>query len=65
MFRRMPSAKLEIRHQRTCDVVFDSKFPQEYVYHLIETLLPEAGVKLELWATKGSSRQGWVHIIEK
>lgn len=64
MFRKMPSSKLELRHQRTCDVVFDAKFPKDYVYHLIETLLPEAGVMLELWADAETSRENWIHVVE-
>lgn len=53
IFRRLSSMttnnKLELRHQRTGDVVFDwidklnpYKRPQHYVYNLIETLLPKA-----------------------
>ncbi len=65
MFRRIASSdlgsKLELRHQRTGDVVFDwkgillcfnvstdptnpYKKPQDYVYMLIETLLPRAKI---------------------
>ena len=70
MFRRMSKvdgenahAKLELRHQRTGDVVFDWKGkyvklnnldpinrfakPQYYTYKLIETLLPKAMVDLK------------------
>lgn len=63
ILRRMPAKKLELRHQRTCDVVFDYAKPREYVYHLIETLLPEAHHKLELWATS-ETRAGWLHVID-
>jgi hypothetical protein len=45
--------KLELRHQRTADVVFDwisdtnqFKTPDYYIYKLIETLLPRAMNKL-------------------
>ena len=62
MFRRVPAQKLELRHQRSCDVVFDYSHPQQYVYHMIETLLPAAGQKLELWAT-GTSREEWLHVV--
>lgn len=62
MFRKVSSGKLELRHQRTCDVVFDFEKPKGYVYHMIETLLPEAGTKLELWA-EDQSRAGWIHIV--
>ena len=44
---------LELRHQRTGDIVFDYvdesnpfKKPNYYVYKLIETLLPKAHAKL-------------------
>lgn len=68
MFRRLntdQNSKLELRHQRTGDVVFDwidqyNPFakPQYYTYKLIETLLPKAMVEknaaplkmVELWA---------------
>ena len=62
MFRKVSSGKLELRHQRTCDVVFDFEKPRGYVYHMIETLLPEAGTKLELWA-EDQSRAGWMHVV--
>lgn len=64
MFRKISNGKLELRHQRTCDVVFDFTKPKNYVYHMIETLLPEAGVKLELWADE-ESRDGWIHVLHK
>lgn len=45
--------RLELRHQRTGDVVFDwtddndnTKTPQYYIYKMIETLLPKAMNKL-------------------
>ncbi|OMJ74644.1 hypothetical protein SteCoe_26388 [Stentor coeruleus] len=62
MFRKASSDKLELRHQRTCDVVFDFDKPKTYVYHMIETLLPEAGTKLELWADN-DTRAGWIHVV--
>lgn len=86
MFRRMSKgdgenghAKLELRHQRTGDVVFDWKDPvnrfskpQYYTYKLIETLLPKAMVDLkkspnlkmiELWAQDDKPRKGWIKFI--
>jgi N6-adenosine-specific RNA methylase IME4 len=62
MFRKASNSKLELRHQRSCDVVFDFERPKNYVYHMIETLLPEAGTKLELWADN-DTRAGWIHIL--
>ena len=59
MFRRLSrpddaGGKLELRHQRTGDVVFDwydpvdpYAKPQYYTYKLIETLLPKAMVDLK------------------
>ena len=54
MFRRQSkddSNKLELRHQRTGDVVFDwrdpanpHKKPDFYIYRLIEILLPNAQI---------------------
>lgn len=68
MFRRLQkksNAPLELRHQRTCDVCFDFQDeqvknykPNEYIYKLIETLLPKSAIDendkqfkmIELWA---------------
>mmetsp|Transcript_16341 Transcript_16341/g.11770 ORF Transcript_16341/g.11770 Transcript_16341/m.11770 type:complete len:195 (+) Transcript_16341:439-1023(+) len=68
MFRRLQkkgATPLELRHQRTCDVYFDFKNfnlqnykPNEYIYKLIETMLPKSMVDedkkhlkmIELWA---------------
>ena len=54
MFRRLQkksTSPLELRHQRTCDVCFDFKDqntsnykPNEYIYKLIETLLPKSQI---------------------
>ena len=54
MFRRLQKKStnpLELRHQRTCDVCFDFKEhrtsnykPHEYVYKLIETMLPKSQI---------------------
>ena len=52
MFRRTsPNGKLELRHQRTGDVVFNWKEdtkpqlkPDFYIYRLIEILLPKANI---------------------
>jgi len=71
---------LELRHQRNPDVVFDfirddkglSEDKPEFVYTVIETLLPNArfdektGIKLlELWSKRGKRRSGWVTIAQK
>jgi len=55
MFRRLQKKSanpLELRHQRTCDVCFDfvendvhNYKPNEYIYKLIETLLPKSMVE--------------------
>ncbi|KAK8815465.1 hypothetical protein WA158_003677 [Blastocystis sp. Blastoise] len=73
---------LQLRHQRTTDVYIGSK-PQEqykqysngieFIYGLIETLLPEGnfseitnrGKFLELWGQKGYTRKGWTIISEE
>lgn len=76
--------EMELRHQRNSDVVeffvHRSKDdvdgcreckPNEYVYRVIETLLPEAnynkqtkrGHFLELWAERNSGRRGWTHVF--
>lgn len=57
MFRRLQKKNqnpLELRHQRTCDVCFDFKDqntanykPNDYIYKLIETLLPKSMVDEE------------------
>ena len=49
--RKTSNEKVELRHQRTCDVVFDMPVDpcgkcepdiKRYIYSMIETLLPEA-----------------------
>ncbi|KAI8642199.1 MT-A70-domain-containing protein [Parasitella parasitica] len=69
--------KVEIRHQRNADCVFDFVRPlglsqltetkPAHVYNVIETLLP-ASVQdsklLELWARKNTQRQGWTTIVD-
>ncbi len=49
MFRKTSNEKVELRHQRTCDVVFDMPVNphgkcepdiKRYIYSMIETLLP-------------------------
>lgn len=83
MFRRTEdlkhATKLELRHQRTGDVVFDFidpnnpfKKPDYYVYKLIETLLPKAmaskknpGIKLvEFWSQDDTPRKGWLKLCD-
>jgi len=60
-----PSAALELRHQRTEDVVFDFvdknqpfKKPDYFVYKLIETLLPKAMNYLHMGASKEQFEKG-------
>lgn len=86
MFRRSDGKQnnLELRHQRTSDALFDLVDPnepsatrdlrsKEYVYDLIETLLPKAlynpeepSLKMmELWADSTRPREGWINICEK
>ncbi|KAL0488781.1 mettl3 [Acrasis kona] len=68
--------RMDIRHQRNPDVVFDfflEDFPREkpsYVYHMIETLLPAANGFLELWGSR-FNKEGkktnklWTNLIEE
>jgi len=82
MFRRNEGKQrnLELRHQRTCDALFDlvdddlgpySK-TKEYVYRLIETLLPKAlydpevpGLRMmELWG-EDLPREGWISVCQE
>mmetsp|Transcript_2503 Transcript_2503/g.3308 ORF Transcript_2503/g.3308 Transcript_2503/m.3308 type:complete len:424 (-) Transcript_2503:40-1311(-) len=76
---------LELRHQRNPDVVFDfvrERYQQnvgnveekpEFVYHIIETLLPNSKYDgksgnfklLELWGQPGRKRPGWVSVVQK
>mmetsp|Transcript_34890 Transcript_34890/g.110215 ORF Transcript_34890/g.110215 Transcript_34890/m.110215 type:complete len:123 (+) Transcript_34890:1189-1557(+) len=72
IFRKDGEGKdIELRHQRNPDVVQDyvradgCSVPQcpEEVYNSVETLLPGGfGKFLELWAPRGVSRAGWVHL---
>jgi hypothetical protein len=84
MFRRNEAkeASLELRHQRTCDVAFDqadkeaevASSAKEYVYKMIETLLPKANYSalqnnhlkmMELWADPNKPREGWISVCEE
>lgn len=83
MFRRLQKKAqnpLELRHQRTCDVCFDFKDPNvvnakphEYIYKMIETLLPKSMVDeqkkhlrmIELWAFDPTPRKGWIKFLEE
>lgn len=87
MFRRNDSkeSNLELRHQRTCDALFDlvnQEDPRasdaktiDYIYRMIETLLPRAlydpqtpksSLKMmELWGNSGRRREGWISICEE
>jgi hypothetical protein len=84
MFRRTdPKEPLELRHQRTSDALFDLVDPsspsggdlrtKEFVYKLIETLLPKAAYlpenkgalkMMELWADPTRPREGWINVCE-
>eukprot|EP00803_Ostreobium_quekettii_P009047 evm.model.scf_1524.3 EVM.evm.TU.scf_1524.3 scf_1524:18566-23824(+) len=75
VFRKAGEGKdIQIRHQRSPDVVFDCmklekggswKVPDE-VFQTIETMLPTtSGRLLELWASEKSQRRGWTHIVQK
>eukprot|EP01104_Vermistella_antarctica_P008751 TRINITY_DN2214_c0_g2_i1.p1 TRINITY_DN2214_c0_g2~~TRINITY_DN2214_c0_g2_i1.p1 ORF type:complete len:559 (+),score=183.67 TRINITY_DN2214_c0_g2_i1:33-1679(+) len=82
MFRKDSPTRLELRHQRTPDVDFhtitaDKGFNEDkpdFVYQLIETLLPHARFNpekpdakpklLELWAKKEHRRKGWTTVAE-
>eukprot|EP00210_Caulerpa_lentillifera_P002400 g2301.t1 len=69
---RKGAKRIEIKHQRSSDLVFDVfdplmefKVPQE-VYNVIETMLPESkGKLLELWAPKEALKDGWTHLHEQ
>lgn len=80
MFRRkLDKPSLNLRHQRTCDSCFEfvdpenlQKTPTDYVYKLIETLLPFSRVAkgqnlklLELWAEDANPRSGWLKLVEQ
>ncbi|KAI8905231.1 hypothetical protein EDD86DRAFT_212483, partial [Gorgonomyces haynaldii] len=63
IFRK--EGKLELRHQRSADCEFefvkpDNQKPQ-FVYEMIETLLPDQAY-LELWAHPKQSRSNWKQI---
>lgn len=63
IFKKNPK-NMELRHQRNPDTVFDFVKPMEFVYHMIETLIPN-GKFLELYGDRGKSRNGWHKIVEK
>ncbi|KAG2486878.1 hypothetical protein HYH03_014472 [Edaphochlamys debaryana] len=75
MFRKEGEGRdIELRHQRSPDVVFDCvrslpggagwQVPGE-VMTTVETMLPTAkGALLELWAPRGARRPGWDHVTE-
>ncbi|CAO3587848.1 unnamed protein product [Absidia cylindrospora] len=82
IFRK--EGEIELRHQRNPDCVFDfikpmlpgeiSEAKPAFMYHIIETLLPQAvyhpesnpnGDKLmELWAKRDQQRTGWTTLVE-
>lgn len=77
IFRK--EGEIELKHQRNPDCVFDfvqkdyncliQKKP-EYIYEIIETLLPESrcqekhNMLLELWAKKNYRRNGWTQVYD-
>ena len=70
-----------MRHQRNPDVTFDfvrndkglTEDKPDFVYHVIETLLPTAnfdektnsGKMLEVWAKRNNKRKGWTSVVQK
>ncbi|GJD06587.1 hypothetical protein Gasu2_09940 [Galdieria sulphuraria] len=73
---------IQLQHQRNPDVVYDfpcwkkslsESLPRQYrkptfVYHIIETLLPDGLEKLlllELWCEAGYHRNGWISIAHQ
>lgn len=84
MFRKEVNKKatIELRHQRTSDVVFDiydkennvNYSPNEFIYKMIEILLPKANITkepkgtlkmIEIYSLKNSNRRGWIHLSEE
>ncbi|CAD8164721.1 unnamed protein product [Paramecium pentaurelia] len=82
MFRKQSKQQLELRHQRTGDIFFDviekdgqnlSAIGMEYIYKMIETLLPKAQYKageslkmMELFADPNTQgRSGWIQVIQE
>ncbi|KRX07743.1 hypothetical protein PPERSA_05806 [Pseudocohnilembus persalinus] len=85
MFRRQSdkSVQLELRHQRTSDVVFDlvdenqanklDDQSQQYVYNMIETLLPKARIgiendqfkMMEIYGNSQKPRDHWICFNQK
>eukprot|EP01025_Chloroclados_australasicus_P033872 TRINITY_DN3464_c1_g1_i2.p1 TRINITY_DN3464_c1_g1~~TRINITY_DN3464_c1_g1_i2.p1 ORF type:complete len:409 (-),score=31.85 TRINITY_DN3464_c1_g1_i2:303-1472(-) len=71
IFRKF-GKEVELRHQRSPDVVFDYlRLDQQgrwqtpnQVYSIIEILLPTGRNQLmEMWAWESAKRPGWVHVI--
>eukprot|EP00871_Galdieria_phlegrea_P001984 jgi/Galph1/2787/GphlegSOOS_G1478.1 len=79
---KRPEDTIQLQHQRNPDVVYDfccwkkrlsDDIPEQYrkplfVYHIIETLLPDGLAKvllLELWCEPGTRRNGWISIAQK
>mmetsp|Transcript_10924 Transcript_10924/g.27607 ORF Transcript_10924/g.27607 Transcript_10924/m.27607 type:complete len:340 (+) Transcript_10924:54-1073(+) len=81
IFRKRGKWQMELLHQRNPDVRLDfvrvDKESQRmkktnFVYRIIETLLPEAkytpetgfGRFLELWSLGNHNRSGWTHVVQ-
>ena len=64
-----PDVKIELRHQRTSDVVFDiydketniNYSPNEFIYKMIEILLPKANI---LEAPKGTLKMLEIYAMK-
>ncbi|KAM3145560.1 hypothetical protein pb186bvf_002334 [Paramecium bursaria] len=81
MFRKISKQNLELRHQRTGDIFFDvvddpqgiSDIGLQYVFQMIETLLPKAKYingeplkMMEIFADpKSTGRLGWVQVVKE
>lgn len=74
IFRKInqETKKMQIRHQRSSDVCFDTfqdaDSKPDYTYELIETFLPlsvQQGRMLELWGKPNiAARTGWTKVVE-
>lgn len=59
--------KMDLRHQRSGDAIFDYRPPHTWIYEMIETLLPTTvNKRLHLWAPKNlETRNTWTVVIEE
>mmetsp|Transcript_11186 Transcript_11186/g.41862 ORF Transcript_11186/g.41862 Transcript_11186/m.41862 type:complete len:720 (+) Transcript_11186:904-3063(+) len=58
--------KMNIRHQRSPDTVFDFKVPSDAIYQMIETFLPTTNkTRLHVWAPQEKpARKSWTCLTE-